>query len=331
MSHDNRQRSARNAASPGYRVVHLSDFDQASQFFPHFNGRFEQISRGVFQGRLQFVLGETTRIVQIDSNQQVVLKGDEASGLMGIYPVLAQNSASLWRGKRLQQGQVVVHGPGTHVNHLAARRSSSFGVSLDPEQFMETARVLLDSDGIVFPGSWSAATVNPTSFDRSNQIIHQWVNTAASHPGFMKTVECQRLEKEVLRSLITMLFPNVFNREMLTHSRRMQLVFRAEEIMRANLMSAIGSFELCKELGVSDRTLRLAFHERFGIGHMAFFKVLRLNAVRDLLKQLAHTSVQEAANALGFTHLGNFAADYSRHFGELPSETIKRCQQRHIN
>ena len=36
------------------------------------------------------------------------------------------------------------------------------------------------------------------------------------------------------------------------------------------------------------------------------------------------TRVTDVANEWGFWHLGQFAADYRRHFGELPSETFER-------
>lgn len=85
----------------------------------------------------------------------------------------------------------------------------------------------------------------------------------------------------------------------------------------------VGAIDLCAELGVSDRTLRYAFRERFGIGPMAFFRALRLNAVRAALKGDSTTPIASVANRYGFQHHGNFAADYRRAFGELPSRTLR--------
>lgn len=38
------------------------------------------------------------------------------------------------------------------------------------------------------------------------------------------------------------------------------------------------------------------------------------------------TLVMDVANHWGFWHMGQFAADYCRFFGELPSATLKRSQ-----
>lgn len=91
--------------------------------------------------------------------------------------------------------------------------------------------------------------------------------------------------------------------------------------MRSRLGDRVGVIDLCRELGVSDRTLRLAFRGRYGLGPMNYFKCLRLNAVRSRLKANPLVPIAELARGCGFHHLGNFAADYRRLFGERPSET----------
>jgi AraC-like DNA-binding protein len=66
--------------------------------------------------------------------------------------------------------------------------------------------------------------------------------------------------------------------------------------------------------------------ERFGVSPKAYLQSLRLNAARKELKNSDPLSakVADVANQWGFWHMGQFAADYRRHFGELPSETL--CQ-----
>lgn len=92
--------------------------------------------------------------------------------------------------------------------------------------------------------------------------------------------------------------------------------------MRANLNSALVGEDLCAEAEVSERTLRYAFGDIYGQGPMAFFKILKLHAVRGRLMTggTEVATVHEIARRWGFTPTGNFAADYRRLFGELPSE-----------
>jgi AraC family ethanolamine operon transcriptional activator len=57
---------------------------------------------------------------------------------------------------------------------------------------------------------------------------------------------------------------------------------------------------------------------------MAYFKVSRLNAVRQELKATSAgtATVHVIAQRWGFWHSGEFAASYRRLFGELPSQTF---------
>lgn len=53
------------------RVIPLSDISEGSVFFPNWRGRFEQISRGRFNGTIWVVRGGLVRIVESVSNQRI--------------------------------------------------------------------------------------------------------------------------------------------------------------------------------------------------------------------------------------------------------------------
>ncbi|NTY35959.1 MULTISPECIES: helix-turn-helix transcriptional regulator [Burkholderia cepacia complex] len=72
----------------------------------------------------------------------------------------------------------------------------------------------------------------------------------------------------------------------------------------------------------SVRTLQRAFQQWRDIGTMRYLKEVRLQRVRTALQAPDDAaSITEIATRWGFGHLGQFAADYRRMFGERPSET----------
>lgn len=85
---------------------------------------------------------------------------------------------------------------------------------------------------------------------------------------------------------------------------------------------------LCEIGAVGERTLQYAFRERFGLTPAAFLKMRRLAEVRRRLlrSNTGHLLVGETAASLGFFHVGQFAADYRRAFGETPSRTLERSR-----
>ncbi|MEM7223517.1 MAG: helix-turn-helix domain-containing protein [Pseudomonadota bacterium] len=109
---------------------------------------------------------------------------------------------------------------------------------------------------------------------------------------------------------------------------RARAVDRALECLRARAEDALSISELCTAAGASWRTLDRGFRERFGIGPKAYLNRFRLGQVRsDLLRAGPEIAVADAANAWGFWHMGQFAKDYRRMFGELPSETLRLSAQ----
>jgi AraC-like DNA-binding protein len=101
---------------------------------------------------------------------------------------------------------------------------------------------------------------------------------------------------------------------------------RAEEFIDASLDQDIGIGDIVQSTGVSARTLYYGFRKHRGMGIMAWVKLRRLERVHQALigADPGATTVTEAATHWGFFHLGKFAAAYRRHFGELPSRTLRR-------
>ena len=86
--------------------------------------------------------------------------------------------------------------------------------------------------------------------------------------------------------------------------------------------------ELYQAAGVSGRTLEHAFLEHFGVTPKTYIQAYRLNGVRKLLKECDpdSTKIVDVANRWGFWHMGHFANDYRKLFGELPSETLRHLK-----
>ncbi len=97
---------------------------------------------------------------------------------------------------------------------------------------------------------------------------------------------------------------------------------RGRSFIEENTNKPLTVRDLCRAAGASWRTLDYAFREHFGVTPKAYLKAIRLNGVRRELRSAeAPVVIAEVANRWGFWHMGQFAADYRRLFGELPSQT----------
>jgi transcriptional regulator GlxA family with amidase domain len=86
--------------------------------------------------------------------------------------------------------------------------------------------------------------------------------------------------------------------------------------------------DLAAAAGVSERTLRAAFQDYFGMGPLTYLKLRTLNLVHKALQGAdpSVTTVTGVATQFGVWELGRLAHSYRQLFGELPSETLRHAQ-----
>lgn len=89
---------------------------------------------------------------------------------------------------------------------------------------------------------------------------------------------------------------------------------------------------LCERLHLTRRTLQNGFQDALGMSPLHFVRALRLNAVRQALRDPTqdHRSIQEIATRWSFWHLSYLSHDYKRLFGETPSQTRRLAQERRV-
>jgi AraC family ethanolamine operon transcriptional activator len=86
--------------------------------------------------------------------------------------------------------------------------------------------------------------------------------------------------------------------------------------------------ELAHQVGVNDRTLLRAFHERYGVPPKRYLMLRELHLIRRALTHGApgDGTVADVLTRHGIWEFGRFAGRYRRHFGELPSATLRRAR-----
>jgi AraC-like DNA-binding protein/tetratricopeptide (TPR) repeat protein len=105
-----------------------------------------------------------------------------------------------------------------------------------------------------------------------------------------------------------------------------QQVRQAVAYLRANYRERITLKGLAHACAVSERTLLRQFRSCIGVSPLMHLHRIRLSAARaDLLR--GTISVTEVVSRCGLSHLGRFASDYRRAFGEHPSTTRARARQ----
>lgn len=105
-------------------------------------------------------------------------------------------------------------------------------------------------------------------------------------------------------------------------SIRYKTLQRALGFIDEHLRDNITVTEVCRASATSIRTLQRTFLEELGTSPKQYIQLAKFAAARrDLLTSNEDTPIGQVALCWGFWHMGQFAQDYRRLYGELPSET----------
>jgi transcriptional regulator GlxA family with amidase domain len=105
---------------------------------------------------------------------------------------------------------------------------------------------------------------------------------------------------------------------------RAELVTQVDDFLRHNINEPVTVGDLSRMAGVSERTLRSAFHDVLGVSPKQWALRQRLAAAHEALSAAnpGTTTVTEVAMSYGFFELGRFAGRYRSAFGQRPSQTL---------
>ena len=108
-------------------------------------------------------------------------------------------------------------------------------------------------------------------------------------------------------------------------SRPREIVFgKSLTYIHGHLDQKITTSKICSVIGISERNLRYLFKEMIGISPMKYIKFIKLNKVRkEIICAKKKAEIHLIANKWGYSHSGQFAADYQKLFGEYPNESRK--------
>jgi AraC family ethanolamine operon transcriptional activator len=170
--------------------------------------------------------------------------------------------------------------------------------------------------------------VNRQLARRFRASVLELVTTAANYPQFessiASTVASSGLRKlgNEIAALRNERDPDLPGRPMVA---REEVMRRSHELLEERPGEHVLVTELAIAAGVSERTLRTAFTERYGIGPARYLQLANLHRVERALRAAdpEETTVSELLLQHGEWEFGRFASRYRELFGELPSETLQ--------
>ena len=285
---------------------------------------FRQLSAGRLDGRVRLMTGTGCTAMRVDLNQVFHQIGQVPPGHVTIGLAYPRCSEFNWCRSAAKSDELLNF---SHHGGFEGTSGSSFSgcaLSFRREMLEDLSEVLglpFDFDKIRHGGGVLLGASEETL--RLRQQIDTAFQTVAitgqdDVPGASSLFETGAAEA-ILRLLAR---SSSQQRDAVRPARRNALR-HALDILEIQDNLPISVADLCKQVGVSAPSLFRAFTEVFGVGPKEYIRARLLAAVRsELIAARPGIQINDIANNWGIWHMGRFAADYRRQFGELPSETI---------
>lgn len=307
--------------------VETHDADEHATRLQAWDQIYEQLTPGQFEGRLMEIWFNGIQLFREVTNRSIHEAGLVCQGARGIGVPLAMEGTGYYCGQPVGVDDVITLRGGDEFSFRAPPHLDLLAASIPIDVLTSYGREIEHRD---IEAELQGLSIIPASKERVDEL-RQFLLTALTSisrtPSMLQHREMRKaLEQAILRSLIGIIgSPEAGPRPVVVANARHTLVSRAQDYMREHVDEALTVEDLCRELGVSRRTLQYSFQEVLQLNPVSYLRAVRLNGVRRMLRAAdpASVSVQDVAARWGFWHLSHFAADYKRMFGELPSETLR--------
>jgi AraC family ethanolamine operon transcriptional activator len=311
-----------------HAIHETHDVHQHAASLALWDQRYEQISAGPFEGRIEELRIGPVQLFREQTSRALVQQGLPRPGTLTLALALSDEADGRIYGRSLRPDggyAVIADDEFDLVTHGAF---DVLALDIDRQALADHASrvngMTVAVDDLPERGLHGH---DPQQADL-RALLLDTLRTARDSPGLLQHMAMRRALVQTACDLLLarIQLPRTALERAATAARRERVVHEARAWMRAHAHEPIDVPMLCEALGVSRRTLQYSFETVLQLSPVTYLRALRLNGVRRELL-LGHAEpVADCAARWGFWHLSRFAAEYRTLFGEKPSETAARAR-----
>ena len=315
---------------PFFVQARFGDIDELGQISRAWDLDFRQIDRGPFEGELVQWGSGRVQLARGRLRGRIHQRGSTPAGYRTFAIPAIRDMRLFWRGHDVDRDQILVFPRHGELDCASHPDFDMLTISVTEESLDEAAHRMR-----VLPLDRCLAGREVVSCDgdrlsRARRWLCRALQKAHEIESAVTPERTARLLMQLVASSSFATAPRARAMPQSSDSPRVRLGDSAlrlalDFIARAEPLPH-SVRELARVAGCSERTLRRAFHARFGVGPKTYLLAQRLTGARRELRNCdpGTTRIVDVANRWGFWHMGQFAADYRLFFGELPSTTLGR-------
>jgi AraC family ethanolamine operon transcriptional activator len=305
----------------------FDDFEAYESAVQGWSWTVRKLDTAPFSAHLLQVSVGPIRMAWTQLDTTIAVSGAAQAGLASFGIPLPGSPPAMWCRREASSRTVSVFESSGAFEAVMRPGFETVVFSVEPEHLDEMAESLgYDTPRRIFPSA-EVTRCDPEHMRALHRLLHEIRSHLARDSSLLQRPGLREaLEFEVPRRLLSALAEKAPVSRAIEPHLRQRALRRALDHIAAHPRDPVGVEDLCRSTGASARTLRRAFAAELGVAPKAYIQAHRLDGVRRELRcsDSGENSVNAVAHRWGFWHMSQFAADYRRWFGELPSETLSR-------
>ncbi|WP_455223051.1 helix-turn-helix domain-containing protein [Kaarinaea lacus] len=307
------------------------DFDEISASLSRWDQTYHQLSAGAFFGDVDYVQINGMEIFELHWEQVIHYQGLTPPGTIGFGLPKNVTGESRYLNRPINNNELLIQHCGTEGDLIGSQNFIIQVLTINEQRFFDKVASITGIDNRQQLCRINRIPLTPVFAVTLRSKFHELIqhtfqlNSATNNQFSFVTA----LSEELLHLIANIVISGNLEHTTTRLDRQRQLVKKAEEYVWSYPTVSPRIDTLSANIGTSERSLRDAFKACTGMSAGAYLKTFRLNQVRSELKSCSTTNirVQDVAFEWGFSHMGQFAADYKLLFGESPSETLRHSNQ----
>ena len=328
--------TSRLSTAPSAPPIHamrreFRDFDEFAHAIEGWGLDWLQLDRGSLEAKLQQIATPNALLTRFYFSRKFHQRGTSPPGVRTFGFTGEQSPNIEWRGNTGTDCHIVAFPANDHFEMVSHPRFHGDTVSIPEDRIRSVALFLGLPDPLLsLSEGFAFLEIDPRRLATLRNTINRPHSTARMLGDLQPSdTDFNEMDFDIAAALISALSTNqnsVFSpRDSALRARSIRL---ALDFIEDHADEPPSIQDICRVSGVSWRTLNYAFHEKFGITPKQYLQATRLQRVRErILRSDPSSAIAEIAAHWGFWHMGQFARDYRKQFGELPSETLFRTSQ----
>lgn len=295
-------------------LFQTSDHDEFGTMLKVAHVEEKLLEAGRFLGAANIVQAEHVTLVRFDMNRKVLQLGAGTPNNI-TFTIWEPTTLFTWRNFEMKRGMIGVL---WNKEHQSVTGSDFRGIpiSIEETHFIDRCRQKGYPDLATQIKKSEVLHVSEPNLKNIRKLIRFVLEDESLDPKALNNLIEVKLLDQFIDCLATA-FPEKRILD-LTHQKSKLVI----DYIHDNITNLTSLHQVSRKTQIPERTIRRLINKKFQISPKQYINKLRLNEVRNGLKNnKCNSNIFQVASDYNYWHMSQFSKDYKLLFGELPSNT----------